>query len=145
MKFRRALFDYEVIEKFDFGIVLSGNEVKSLRLGDASIVNAHLSYKAPHVVIHNMYIGAYKNDNTDPARTRIMLVHKREKNKLISIDKKGGHTVVPLELYWNKRGVAKLQCAIVVGKKTHDKRRSIKEREWQITKQRVLKNKLMQN
>jgi len=141
---RRALFDYAVVEKFELGIALYGWEVKSLRKGDATIANAHVSYNAPHVMLHNMHIGAWANekraaDETD--RSRIMLVHKNEKNKIMATSKIAGQTVVPLELFWNKRGYAKLVCAIVIGKTQYDKRESIKQRDWQRQKEAVLKNR----
>ena len=143
---RRACFDYQILEKFEFGIVLYGWEVKSLRLGDATLVNAHLSYNAPHIMIHNMHIATYEHERSSKKRTadeteraRIMLVHKKEKNKLMAASKIPGQTIVPLELYWNKRGLAKVSCAIVSGKKEFDKRATIKERDWQRQKQQILK------
>jgi len=144
---RKAQFDYQIIEKFELGIVLQGWEVKSLRCGDATIANSHLSYNAPHIMIHNMHIGGYGNDvktaiETD--RARIMLVKKSEKNKMIAINKMPGYTIVPLELYW-KNGLAKLLCAIVCGKTEYDKRHAIKERDWQRQKLHVLKNRRVES
>ncbi len=148
---RRAHYDYQILEKFELGIVLYGWEVKSLRLGSASITNAHLSYNFPHVMIHNMHISAYEHERgykkrsaQETDRSRIMLVRKNEKNKIMATHKLGGQTVVPLEVYWNKRGYAKVSCAIVCGKTEYDKRNTIKERDWQREKLSILKNRKME-
>lgn len=142
---RKAAYDYNILEKFEFGIVLTGVEVKSLRKGDASIAGSHISYNAPHIMIHNMHIAGYNKqleaDLTN--RSRVLLVHKKEKNKIMAINKTPGQTVVPLELYWNKKGIAKLLCAIVEGKNQRDKRETIKTREWNRQKATVLKNKVL--
>lgn len=140
----RASYDYTFLEKFELGIVLIGSEVKSIREGRASLTNAHLSYNDPHIMIHNMFIAKYekntqKHRNLDETRARVMLVRKRERNKMIAACKMPGITMVPIELYWNKRGFAKILCAIAEGKTKYDKRESIKEKEWGRTKQKVLK------
>lgn len=140
---RKALYDYEVLEKFELGIVLDSWEVKALRKGNATIMNAHISYSNPHIVIHNMHITSDKQ-NLDSTRPRILLVHKKERNKIMGANKIAGQTAVPLELYWNKKGFAKLLCAIVAGKKQYDKRASIKEREWSRNKERILKHQKLE-
>lgn len=144
----KAYFDYNIIEKFECGIVLNGCEVKSIRAGKASIKNAYVSYQDPHIMIHNMHIAEYDKvqvKDCDTMRSRIMLVHKKEKNKMMAISKTSGSTIVPLELFWNKRGFAKIVCAIVTGKTLYDKRASIKEKEWNRSKQAILKNKQQLN
>jgi len=139
----RAYFDYNILEKFELGIVLVGCEVKSIREGRASLQNAYLSYEKPHVMIHNMHIGSYAKvpSKDDPMRSRIMLVHKREKNKMMAIGKNSGLTIIPLELFWNRRGFAKILCAIVSGKTKYDKRESIKDKEWNRAKEIAVKNR----
>ncbi len=144
IKNSKAFHDYTILEKFELGIVLNGCEVKSIRDGRASIKNAHLSYKDPHIMIMNMHIDSwYKSDAAkyDTTRARIMLLRKNEKNKMIAALKLAGQTIVPLELFWNKKGMAKLVCAIVVGKTNYDKRASIKEREFKRTKEILFKNR----
>lgn len=145
---RKAWYDYSILEKFEFGMVLKGWEVKSLRAGYANIAGAHLSFKAPHILLYNMHIGqqtsgqensVHSRKAQEADRARIMLVKKRERNKIIAASKIAGQTVVPLELYWNKRGLAKILCAIVVGKTDIDKRETIKKREWEREKQRIFK------
>ena len=129
---RKASFEYELIEKFEVGIVLYAGEVKSLRKGSANISDAYISFQKPHLIINNMHIAEYKQNFSkyyDPYRCRILLAHKKEINKMIGAINKKGCTVVPLELYWNKKGFAKILCAIARGKKLYDKRASIKERD----------------
>lgn len=145
----KASYNYTFLEKFELGVVLIGSEVKSIRSGHASILNAHLSYNAPHIVIHNMFIGRYdkntqKHKNIDENRSRVMLVKLREKNKMIAACKKPGVAIVPIELFWNKRGYAKIVCAIAEGKTQYDKRESIKDKEWRRAKEKIFKNRLMQ-
>ena len=142
IKNKKALFEYEILEKFELGIALNGSEVKSIRLGKVSLNNAYLAYKAPHIMICDMQIGNYLNSfdkNIDSMRNRIMLVHKKQKNKMIAIEKIPGKTIVPLEGYWNKNGFFKLLCAIAQGKTNRDKREQIKEREWNRQKAEAFK------
>lgn len=135
---RKALFDYKIIEKFEAGIVLIGLEIKSIREHKVSINNAYISYSHPHVYIYNMHIGALEVSKTNEDRARILLVSKKEKNKILALVKEPKKTVVPLELYYNKKGFVKILCAIAEGKTLFDKRRSIKEREWNLEKQRII-------
>lgn len=121
---RRAGFDYKILEKVEAGIVLTGLEVKSIRAGRVSINNAYIIYGG-HVYIRGMHIGDSEAKECD----RILLVHKRQKNKIIAINKEGGKTAVALEMYFNSRGYAKILYAIVEGKTKHDKRETIKKRE----------------
>ena len=137
---KKANFEYEIIEKFEAGIVLESGEVKSLRKGSATISEAYITYKAPHIIIMNMYIAQYENLKNETRRNRILLLKKKEINKLLNYTKKKGATIIPLELFWNKKGFAKIVCASATGKKQYDKRASIKEKEWNRTKEIAIKN-----
>ena len=141
---RRAKFDYTIVETLEAGIVLLGSEVKSLRLGRASIAEAYATEESGHIVLINSnipeYTSAASGQNHEPKRTRRLLVHKKERNKILGQIKKDGCTVVPLSLFFNQRGLAKLSIGIAEGKKKVDKRQVIKKREWDREKHRLLKN-----
>ena len=141
---RRAKFDYTIVEILEAGIVLLGSEVKSLRLGRASIAEAYATEEAGHIVLINSnipeYTSAASGQNHEPKRVRRLLVHKKERNKILGQIKKDGCTVVPLSLFFNQRGLAKLSIGIAEGKKKVDKRQVIKKREWDREKHRLLKN-----
>ncbi len=138
---KKALFDYHVIQKFEFGIVLQGAEIKSISDGKVSLNGSYLAYsKDGNVYIHGMHISAYNKDSKLAEDcSRIILLHKKERNKIIGYEKEPGKTIVPLSLYFNNRGFVKLECAIVEGKKIYDKRAQIKEREWQRKKTEIMK------
>lgn len=136
---RRARFDYELLDRFEFGIVLLSSEVKAIRDGKISLNEAYLAYKAPHFWIYDMFIGNYKNLEHENKRDRIVLLKKKEREKIISKIKKRGLTLIPLELFFNKRGFAKLLCALGQGKRGFDKRKSIKEKELRREKEMLLK------
>ena len=141
---RRAKFDYTIVETLEAGIVLLGSEVKSLRLGRASIAEAYAAEESGHIVLINSNIPEYTSaalgQNHEPKRVRRLLVHKKERNKILGQIKKDGCTVVPLSLFFNQRGLAKLSIGIAEGKKKVDKRQVIKKREWDREKHRLLKN-----
>ena len=141
---RRAKFDYTIVETLEAGIVLLGSEVKSLRLGRASIAEAYATEESGHIVLINSnipeYTSAASGQNHEPKRIRRLLVHKKERNKILGQIKKDGCTVVPLSLFFNQRGLAKLSIGIAEGKKKVDKRQVIKKREWDREKHRLLKN-----
>ena len=141
---RRAKFDYSIIDTVEAGIVLLGSEVKSLRLGRASINESYATNELEQIVLVNSNIPEYKlaasGQNHDPKRVRRLLVHKKEKNKILGQIKKDGYTVVPLSLYFNNKGFAKVSLGIAEGKKKVDKREVIKKRDWNREKQRLLKN-----
>ena len=141
---RRAKFDYTIVETLEAGIVLLGSEVKSLRLGRASIAEAYATEESGHIVLINSNIPEYKSaasgQNHEPKRIRRLLVHKKERNKILGQIKKDGCTVVPLSLFFNQRGLAKLSIGIAEGKKKVDKRQVIKKREWDREKHRLLKH-----
>tara|TARA_B100000378_G_scaffold223249_1_gene186779 strand:- start:48 stop:494 length:447 start_codon:yes stop_codon:yes gene_type:complete len=141
---KKATYNFQILEKYEAGIVLTGTEVKSLRVNTGSIKEAYITEKNKELWITNFYIKKYSSTNIssyNPVKERKILVKKRERNKLIGSTKKEGLTIVPLLLYFNNRGIAKLSIGIGKGKKKYDKRASIKAKEWQINKQRLEKNK----
>lgn len=143
---RRARFDYSISETFEAGVMLTGSEVKSLRAGKSSINEAfagELQGDPTSIYLFNANIPEYLEANRfnhEPKRPRKILLHKRQINKLLGAIRKKGLTIVPLQLYFNARGRAKLEIALAQGKKTVDKRETIKERDWQRDKARILKN-----
>ena len=139
---RKARYNYEIKEKIQVGIILTGTEVKSLRLGKASISESYASDTNGKLFLINSNIPMYesaKNFNHEPTRQRELLVSKKERNKLLGLIKKEGVTLVPLSLYFNDKGFAKLDIGIAKGKKKEDKRESIKLRDWNRQKSRILK------
>jgi SsrA-binding protein len=139
---RKARFDYFIEDTFEAGLALQGWEVKSLREGKAQLTESY-------VRIHNgegVLIGAHfkplasasTHVQADPTRTRKLLLHRHEIDRLSGLVERQGMTLVPLELYW-KKGRAKLAVGLAKGKKQHDKRADKKERDWQITKARIMK------
>ena len=138
---RRARFDYEIMETFEAGIVLFGSEVKSLRTGrGTSIVESYAGEEKGELALINANIPVYTQarDNHEPKRIRRLLVSKKEKNKLLGQMRRDGMTLVPLSLYFNDRGLAKLSLGIAKGRKKHDKREVVKQRDWNRQKQRLL-------
>ena len=130
-KNRRARHDYHILDVFEAGLVLTGTEVKSLRDGKANIGDAYGLVKNGELWLLNMHISAYEKGgyaNHEPDRTRKLLLHRKEIRRLIGAVEREGLTLVPLELYF-KNGVAKVALALGKGKKAHDKRDTIKERE----------------
>ena len=139
---RKARYNYEIKEKIQAGIILTGTEVKSLRLGKASISESYASDTDGKLFLINSNIPIYEsanNFNHEPTRQRELLVSKKERNKLLGLIKKEGVTLVPLSLYFNSKGFAKLDIGIAKGKKKEDKRESIKLRDWNRQKSRILK------
>lgn len=140
---RRARFDYEIEETFEAGLQLTGTEVKSLRQGKANIAEAYVSPEKGEVFLINADFPPYEMGNRfnhEPRRPRKLLLHKREVNKLTGSVQREGRTIIPLRLYFNKKGLAKLQIGLAKGKKTIDKRQTVKDRDWGRDKQRILKN-----
>ena len=139
---RKARYNYEIKEQIQAGIILTGTEVKSLRLGKASISESYASDTNGKLFLINSNIPMYEaanNFNHEPTRQRELLVSKKERNKLLGLIKKEGVTLVPLSLYFNNKGFAKLDIGIAKGKKKEDKRESIKLRDWNRQKSRILK------
>ncbi|WP_107713296.1 SsrA-binding protein SmpB [Oceanicaulis sp.] len=140
---RRARFDYELEDTFEAGIQLVGTEVKSLRAGKANIAESYVSPEDNEIYLINADIPPYDHGNRfnhAPRRRRKLLLKKKEINKIAGSVARDGRTVVPLRMYFNERGIAKLQIALAKGKKTVDKRETKKERDWQRQKSRLMKN-----
>ena len=139
----RANYNYTISNKIEAGIVLTGSEVKSLRNYTGSIRASYIIEQNGELWLSNAFIKKYQNSNDtnyDPNRNRKLLVTKKEFNKISGSIKQGGFTIIPISLYFSDKGIAKLTCGIAKGKKKIDKRQSIKERDWNIKKQRLLKN-----
>ena len=139
----RANYNYTISNKIDAGIVLTGSEVKSLRTNTGSIRGSYIIEQNGELWLSNSFIKKYQNSNDnnyDPNRNRKLLVTKKEFNKISGLIKQGGFTIIPISLYFSNKGIAKLTCGIAKGKKKIDKRQSIKQRDWNIKKQRLLKN-----
>ncbi len=141
---RRARFDYLIEETIEAGIMLTGTEVKSLRNGRANIAESYASPERGELFLINSYIPEYApaaRFNHEPRRPRKLLVHKRQLNKLVGAVDREGRTIVPLKLYFNERGKAKLELALAKGKKTADKRAASKEQDWKRQQARLLRDK----
>tara|TARA_B100000575_G_C22587174_1_gene369095 strand:- start:36 stop:482 length:447 start_codon:yes stop_codon:yes gene_type:complete len=139
----RANYNYTISNKIEAGIVLTGSEVKSLRTNTGSIRGSYIIEQNGELWLSNSFIKKYQNSNDtnyDPNRNRKLLVTKKEFNKISGSIKQGGYTIIPISLYFSDKGIAKLTCGIAKGKKQIDKRQSIKQRDWNIKKQRLLKN-----
>ncbi len=140
---RRARFDYQILEEFEAGIVLTGSEVKSLREGKASIRESYIAVKDGQLQMINAHIDEYSNAgyaHHHPTRVRELLMHKREIAKLWNATQKKGQTIVPLAMYFKNSGKIKVKLALAIGKTKGDKRETIKERDWKKDKARILKN-----
>ena len=139
---RRARFDYFIIEEMEAGIVLTGSEVKSLRAGRASINETYAGEMSGEIFLFNANIPVYEQANQfnhEPKRPRKLLLHKRQVNKLIGAIQRKGMTLVALSVYFNDKGRAKVQIGLAKGKNVVDKRETIKERDWNREKSRILK------
>lgn len=139
---RKARFDYFIEEHFEAGISLMGWEVKSMRAGKAQIAEAYVYLKDGEAFLFGAHISALSSASThvdtDPTRTRKLLLNRRQLDRLIGAVERRGYTLVPLELYW-KEGRAKLEIGLAKGKKQHDKRATEKDRDWQRDKGRIMK------
>ncbi|MGE0847577.1 MAG: SsrA-binding protein SmpB [Flavobacteriaceae bacterium] len=141
---RRARFDYEIKDTVEAGIVLTGTEVKSLREGKATISESYAGERGGELWLYNAYIPEYLQANRfnhETKRPRKLLLHKREIGRLAAAIQRDGMTLVPLKLYFNDRGRAKLELAVARGKKLHDKRETEKKRDWNREKSRLLREK----
>ncbi len=130
---RRARHEYHILDTYEVGMVLTGPEVKSIRSGLANLAEAHCLIRVDKLLLIGCHISPYKpaamNNPHDPARSRQLLMHKKEQMKLVGKLKEKGLTLVPLKMYFNERGYAKLQIGLARGKKEHDKRQDKKERD----------------
>jgi len=140
---RRARYDYFVEERFEAGIELRGTEVKALRTGQGSIAESYATVEGDEVFLINSSIPEYSHGNRlnhEPRRRRKLLMRAREIAKLHGAITRQGLTVVPLTIYFNSRGRAKIELALARGKKAHDKRETIKERDWKREQGRLLRS-----
>ena len=129
---RKAFHDYSIEEKLEAGIVLKGTEVKSLRDGKVNLRDSYASVEHGEAILHNCHISPYSHGNLmnhDPLRPRKLLLHRKEINKLLGKTQQKGLTIVPLRIYFSKRGQAKVEIALAKGKKQYDRREAIKSRE----------------
>jgi SsrA-binding protein len=141
---RKARFHYEIGETFEAGIALTGTEVKSLRVGKATIAESYADARQNEIWLINANIPEYLQANRfnhEPRRPRKLLLHRRQINRLLGAIEREGMTIVPLQLFFNPRGRAKIEIALARGKKLHDKRQTAKKRDWDREKGRLLRNK----
>jgi len=141
---RRARFEYFIEETFEAGIALSGTEVKSLRGGEGSIAEAYADVRGGEAWLINANIPEFSHGNRhnhEPKRPRKLLLHAREIEKLLGAVERKGMTLVPLSVYFNGRGRAKVELALAKGKQAHDKRQTVKDRDWQRDKARVMRDR----
>ncbi|MCY6381465.1 SsrA-binding protein SmpB [Hoeflea prorocentri] len=141
---RKARFNYEIVETFEAGLVLTGTEVKSLREGKANIAESYATEEGGEIWLINSYLPEYLQANRfnhETRRRRKLLLNKREVRKLIGAVQREGMSLVPLRIYFNDRGRAKLEIALAKGKKVHDKRETEKKRDWERQKARLLRER----
>ncbi len=141
---RRARFDYHIEDKFEAGLALQGTEVKALRAGEASIAESYAEVRDGQVWLVNSNIPEYSHGNRqnhEPRRARKLLLNGRQINRLFGAVERKGMTLVPLSIYFNSKGRAKVELALAKGKQAHDKRATVKERDWKRDKARLMREK----
>jgi SsrA-binding protein len=142
---RKARYEFAISDTYEAGIALTGTEVKSLRQGQANIAESYASAEQSGIMLINAHIPEYKQAgpfyNHEPRRPRRLLLHKKEIHKLAIAVERQGMTLIPLELYFNDRGRAKLRLALAQGKKLHDRREAVAKRDWQRQKARLMREK----
>jgi SsrA-binding protein len=141
---RKARHNYEIGEVIEAGLQLTGTEVKSLRTGKANIAESYASEENGEIVLINSHIEEYVQGNRfnhNPRRPRKLLLHKREIHKMVNAVQRDGRTIVPLKMYFNDKGIAKLAVAVCRGKKAYDKRQDAKKRDWQRDKARLMRER----
>jgi SsrA-binding protein len=141
---RKARFNYEILDTLEAGIALTGTEVKSLRGGKATIAEAYAGPSGEELFLFNAYIPEYLQANRfnhETRRPRRLLLHKRQIDKLIGATQREGFTVIPLKIYFNERGRAKVELGLGRGKKLHDKRETEKKRSWDRERSRLMRDK----
>ena len=139
---RRARFDYFLEESVEAGLVLTGSEVKSLRLGRANIAESYASVEGGEMVLINAYIPEYPGANRfnhEPRRGRKLLLHRRQIAKLTQAVQREGRTIVPVKLFFDEKGRAKLEIALAKGRKLHDKRASEADKDWKRDQARLMR------
>ena len=141
---RRAKFDYFLEDNVEAGIMLLGTEIKALRMGRANIAESYAAVEGREIVLINADIPPYAQANRfnhEPRRPRKLLLHRKQIDRLIGAVQRDGQTIIPLKLYLNDAGKAKLEIALAKGKKLHDKREASAERDWQRDKARLMRDK----
>jgi SsrA-binding protein len=141
---RRARFDYFLEDSFEAGLMLTGTEVKSLRNGRANIAESYADVEGRDIYLINADIPPYTQANRfnhEPRRKRKLLLHRKQIEKLIGAVQREGRTIIPVKLYWNEKGLAKLELCLAKGKKAHDKREATAERDWQRDKARLMRDR----
>ncbi|OYX31036.1 MAG: SsrA-binding protein [Caulobacterales bacterium 32-69-10] len=141
---RRARFDYFLEDTVEAGIVLTGSEVKALRLGRANIAESYASAEGREIVLINAYIpefGPANRFNHEPRRHRKLLLHRKQIDRMIAAVQREGRTIVPTKLYFDDKGRAKLELAMAKGKKLHDKRQTEADRDWARDKARLMRDR----
>ena len=141
---RRARFDYFLEEKIEAGLVLTGSEIKSLRLGKANIAESYASADGREMTLVNAYIPEYgpaNRFNHEPRRPRRVLLHRKQLDKLLAAVRRDGRTIVPTRLYFNDKGLAKLEIALAKGKTAPDKRQTEADRDWKREQGRLMRDR----
>ena len=142
---RRARYDYFLEETFEAGITLTGSEVKSLRNGRANIAESYAAVEGNEIMLINADIPPYSQAgpyfNHEPRRHRKLLLKRKQIDRLIGAVQREGRTLIPMKLYWNEKGIAKLEIALAKGKQNHDKRQATADRDWQRDKARLMRDK----
>jgi SsrA-binding protein len=141
---RKARFNYEILDTYEAGIALTGTEVKSLRQGKANIGESYAGPSGEDFFLFNAHIPEYLQANRfnhEPKRPRRLLLHRRQIDKLIGATQREGFTVIPLKVYFNERGRAKVELGLGRGKKLHDKRETEKRRDWDRERSRLMREK----
>ena len=141
---RRARFDYFIDDVVEAGLMLTGTEVKSLRNGRANIAESCAAVEGRDIMLVNADIPPYVQANRfnhEPRRPRKLLLHRKQIDRLIGAVQREGLTIIPTKLYWNDKGIAKLEIGLAKGKKIHDKRETAAERDWQRDKARLMRDK----
>ena len=144
VKNRKAGFEYHLLDTFECGMVLMGSEIKSIRNNGATIGEAYCAFVGDDLMVRGMQINPWGTNPHyvhEPKRDRKLLLHKKQINKLIGAIQREGRTVVPLQVYFNPRGRAKIEIALATGKQAHDKRQSIKDRDWQRQRARMMSSR----
>lgn len=145
---RKAYHDYFIEDKYEAGLVLQGTEVKSLREGRANLNDAYAGEMSGELYLFNAYIPEYHGGNRynhETRRPRKMLMHRKEIGKLLGNVRRDGYTLIPLSLYFNDRGRAKVQVGLARGKKNYDKRATIKDRDWKRQQERLMRHNVQRD
>ncbi len=141
---RRARFDYFLEDSIEAGMVLTGSEVKSLRLGRANIAESYATVEGNEMVLINAYIPEYPGANRfnhEPRRSRKLLLHRKQINKLMAAVQREGRTIVPVKMFFDEKGRAKLELCLAKGKKLHDKRASEADKDWKRDQARLMRDR----